>query len=601
MTKIDLNILFRVIRRYAKKDPWMFFDTIFYNMLAVMRPFLSVILVSLLLDQITAGYSAQELISTAVIGSTVIFLLTQLENYLMKKRSEQALRTWDLQKEYLSEKNLRMEYDLFEDSDTQLLMRKQLEYAKMSQIVFTNIFEYTEQLSRILTGLVMSVILAVPLFLSCGFIGAAVPLLLLAAVTLLHKKEGEHRNRMEHDCMEKWMKDENLVSYYLNTLLGNCENCKDIHIFHQKPLIQRELDGGIRRMEKHSSHMFQISLRHGCTAESASSLTGWLLYLFAGLISLGGQVTLGNAVKYVNGITSFMQSFSGLTMLYVNIRQLIPYAREFEEFLTLEKDRFSGSLPIEKRRDNKFSLEFKNVSFRYPNADEYALKNITFKLEIGDRIAIVGRNGSGKTTFIKLLCRLYDPTEGEILVNGIDIRKYNEQEYRRILAVVFQDYHIFSLKVSENVAASQYVDSKRVLDAMKKAGLEPLLQKLPSGIDTYIGKEFDANGFKTSGGENQKLAIARAIYHRAPFVIMDEPTAALDPVAEYEVYSGFDRLVGTRTAFYVSHRLSSCRFCNEILVFDEGHIVQRGNHDTLLLQKDGLYAQLWNAQAQYYA
>lgn len=601
MTKTDFHTLFCVLKRYAKKDPWMFFDTIFYNMLAVMRPFLSVLLVSLLLDQITAGYSARDLTATAVIGSTVIFLLTQLENYLMKKRSEQALRTWDLQKEYLSEKNLQMEYDLFEASDTQLLMRRQLEYAQMSCIVFTNIFEYTEQLSRTLTSLVMSVVLAVPLFLSCGLIGAAVPLILLAAVTVIQKTEGERRNRMEKSCMQKWMKDENLVSYYLHTLLGDCENCKDIHIFNQKPLIQRELNAGIRRMEKHSNHMFRISLRHRCTAESASSLTGWLLYLFAGLISLGGQVTLGNAVKYVNGITSFIESFSGLTLLYLNIRQFIPYARELEDFLTLKKDRFCGSLPVEKRRDNKFSIEFRNVSFRYPNAGEYALKNISFKLEIGDRVAVVGRNGSGKTTFIKLLCRLYDPTEGEILVNGIDIRKYKEQEYRQILAVVFQDYHIFSLKIGENVAASQSVDRKRALDAMKKAGLEPLLRKLPSGLDTYIGKEFDSGGFKTSGGENQKLAIARAIYHRAPFVIMDEPTAALDPVAEYEVYSGFDRLVGTRTAFYVSHRLSSCRFCNEILVFDEGRIVQRGSHDSLLLQKDGLYAQLWNAQAQYYA
>lgn len=330
-----------------------------------------------------------------------------------------------------------------------------------------------------------------------------------------------------------------------------------------------------------------------------NSLSCWVLYLFSGIIALGGGITIGNAVKYINGITRFTESFQNLILVMTNIKQMIPYAEDVEAFLNLKPRRAQGTIPVEKRQDNKFSLELRNVSFRYPNMEEYALKNINLKLEIGDRVAIVGPNGSGKSTFIKLLCRLYDPTEGEILLNGIDIRKYAEKEYLAILAVVFQDYHIFSLKIGENIAASPDVDEKRALEAMEKAGLERLIVKLPDGVNTYVGKNFSPEGFEVSGGEKQKLAIARAIYHRAPFVIMDEPTAALDPVAEYEVYAGFDRLVGSRTAFYISHRLASCRFCKEILVFDQGKIVQRGSHGTLIAE-EGLYAQLWNAQAQYY-
>ena len=226
--------------------------------------------------------------------------------------------------------------------------------------------------------------------------------------------------------------------------------------------------------------------------------------------------------------------------------------------------------------------------------------NLKMVLKPGDHIAIVGRNGSGKTTFIKLLCRLYNVTEGVIRVNGKDIRDYAYEEYVDIFSVVFQDYRMFSLELGENIAASEKVEEERVLDAMRKAGLGHRLENLPNGLDTYVGKEFEESGVNFSGGERQKLAIARAIYKDAPFVIMDEPTAALDPISECDVYESFDRLVGHKAAVYISHRLASCRFCDKILVFSEGGVVQNGSHEALVEQK-GLYREMWNAQAQWYA
>ena len=259
----------------------------------------------------------------------------------------------------------------------------------------------------------------------------------------------------------------------------------------------------------------------------------------------------------------------------------------------------SGTIPVEKRRDHRFLVEFEQVSFRYPGTQTDVIRNLNLKFVIGEKMAIVGKNGSGKTTFIKLLCRLYDVTEGCIKVNGIDIRKYNYAEYQKLFAVVFQDFRLFAFSVGENVAASKQVEVSRAMDALGRAGLEERMEKLRDGLDTFVGKEVYADGVVFSGGEKQKMAIARAIYKDASFVIMDEPTAALDPISECEVYAGFDQMVGKKTALYISHRLASCRFCEDILVFDQGTVVQRGSHEELV-KEDGIYRKLWNAQAQYY-
>ena len=211
----------------------------------------------------------------------------------------------------------------------------------------------------------------------------------------------------------------------------------------------------------------------------------------------------------------------------------------------------------------------------------------------------MGKNGSGKTTFIKLLCRLYDVTEGCIKVNGIDIRKYDYKEYCNLFGVVFQDFTMFDFPLGEAISCSEEVDEERAMDALTRAGISERVKELPQGLATYIGKGFDESGVNFSGGEKQKLAIARAIYKNAPFVIMDEPTAALDPEAEAEVFAGFDKMVGRKTAIYISHRLGCVECGADNRVWEKGWGVAPGSHEEPAAQ-DGLYSQLWNAQAQYY-
>lgn len=244
--------------------------------------------------------------------------------------------------------------------------------------------------------------------------------------------------------------------------------------------------------------------------------------------------------------------------------------------------------------------DIRDVSFRYPNTETWALRHVNMKFQVGSRLAVVGENGSGKTTFIKLLYRLYDPTQGEILLNGIDIRKYSYRQYIDLFSVVFQDFQLLAFPLGQNVAAAVEVDKGRAASCLEMAGFGKRLAALPQGLETPLYKEFDESGVQVSGGEAQKIALARALYKDAPFVVLDEPTAALDPVAEMEVYENFDKIVGDKTAVYISHRLSSCRFCDDIAVFDHGHIVQQGSHDALV-EAPGKYQELWHAQAQYYA
>ena len=329
-------------------------------------------------------------------------------------------------------------------------------------------------------------------------------------------------------------------------------------------------------------------------------ITGFV-YVFTCLKAWGGAFDVGSVTQYVGAATAMADSIFKLTAQLGNLKTNAGYLDATFRFLDIPNSMYQGSLTTEKRADRQYEVEFRNVSFKYPGSDAYALKNMNIKFRVGSRLAVVGMNGSGKTTFIKLLCRLYDPTEGEILLNGIDIRKYRYDEYMNIFSVVFQDFKLFALPLGQNVATSSTYDEKRVTDCLIKAGFGERLKTLEKGLDTYLYKQLDKDGVEMSGGEEQKIAIARALYKDAPFIVLDEPTAALDPVAEAEIYEKFNDIAGDKTAIYISHRLSSCKFCDEIAVFDGGRMIQFGTHEELLADEGGKYHELWYAQAQYYA
>lgn len=381
------------------------------------------------------------------------------------------------------------------------------------------------------------------------------------------------------------------------------ERALDIRSYEQEGFFAEKMEKEREFTENSSIGRWARGPMGGYRALSAGIsriLTG-MVSLFVCLKAWGGAFGIGAVTQYLSAFIALSDGVYAMVKALGDMRSNTPYLKRIFSYLDTPNKMYQGSLSVEKRSDRNYEVELKNVSFRYPGTREWALKNVCLKFRIGERLAVVGENGSGKTTMIKLLCRLYDPDEGEILLNGINIRKYRYREYMELFSVVFQDFMLTAFTLGENVAASRKYDADRVRSCLADAGFGERLSQLKDGLDTCIYREFDKDGVEISGGEAQKIAIARALYRNSPFIILDEPTAALDPVAEMAVYESFDRLIQDKTAVYISHRLSSCRFCDRIAVFDRGRIVQSGSHEELVADREGKYYELWQAQARYYA
>jgi len=386
-----------------------------------------------------------------------------------------------------------------------------------------------------------------------------------------------------------------LYFHYINHL-EDYKTGKDVRLYNQKGMLSDIFTTYFDKTKALSKKTSQLDLRSDGLQSVLLIIVLIASYIFVGMKALAGAFPVGNIVLYVGAIGRFreglMSFMRGVGQLYSNTEQL----KTLKTFLEIPAKKHGGEIPV---LGCSLEIEFRNVSFKYPGSENYALKNLSIKLNVGEKLAVVGQNGSGKTTFIKLLCRLYDPTEGEILLNGVNIKEYNFQEYMTLFSVVFQDFSLFSFSLGENIAASIDYDEALAKQHLKESGLDERYAKMENGLRTYLYKDFDESGVDISGGEAQKVALARALYKNAPFIILDEPTAALDPIAEFEIYSKFNEIVKQRTAVYISHRLSSCRFCDDIAVFHNGMLVQRGRHD-VLVSEVGKYQELWEVQAQYY-
>lgn len=312
---------------------------------------------------------------------------------------------------------------------------------------------------------------------------------------------------------------------------------------------------------------------------------------------LAGKLSIGSFAMCISAVTSFSEAMRGIMERIVEIQAYDFYYEQLDEYLHVPQTLRQGpqtSIPAGEHR-----IEFRNVGFRYQGANTLALRNIDLVLVPGERIALVGENGSGKTTLIKLLCRMYKPTEGVILMDGVDIQTLDYDEYMGLIAAVFQDFQVFDCSVKDNILLGRPMDDGKLEEIVDQVGLGARIASLPHGLNTTVGRRFDEEGFEPSGGEAQKMALARALCRDAPLVILDEPTAAMDPKAEYELYCGFDRLIGNKTAVYISHRLSACHLCHRIAVLHQGRLIEYGTHDELMA-RGGRYAELYALQAQYY-
>ena len=337
-----------------------------------------------------------------------------------------------------------------------------------------------------------------------------------------------------------------------------------------------------------------------CIGSFVNFLKNLCIYGYLSYRLLTGAIGIGDFTLLAGSANTLKDSLQGVLNQMQELNRKLNFMKEYVKFVDMEDSHRTGTVSVD--NGQLPVIEFKNVSFRYPAMQDYVLKDINITIPAGQHLSVVGLNGAGKTTFIKLLCRLYDVDEGEILLNGVNIKDYDYDSYMKELAVVFQDFKMFALSMRDNIRLGDWEKEGTDMEQIcKLSGLSEKVASLTKGLDTQIYKYFDPEGIEPSGGEMQKLAIARALYKDAPVVILDEPTAALDPIAEYDIYRQFDMLVGGKTAIYISHRLSSCKFCDRIAVFADKTIKEYGTHEELVDLPDGIYAEMYQAQAQYYA
>lgn len=386
---------------------------------------------------------------------------------------------------------------------------------------------------------------------------------------------------------------------YLFRVLTEYGFAKETRINHADTWIRSKYADEQREYLKKFSGNQDKHFKLGLLSDLLMLMQTILLYLYCVIRVVNRTITIGDFSLYIGATAAFIGCAASLFSEIQKIRSLSQYIDDYRAFIKQVAPSEVTDCQNDIADSDKHEIEFKNVSFIYPGTKNYALKNVSFKITNGERLAIVGYNGAGKSTIIKLICRLYTPTEGEILYNGSNIATLKYEEYSKLLSVVFQDFNIYSLSLKENIVLNGRTDDGEIQMAIEKSGLSDKLKTLPRGLDTQLGREFDENGVEFSGGETQKVSCARAYYRNTAVIILDEPTASLDPVSEQQLYNRFNEIIGTKTAVYITHRLASVRFCDRLAVLVNGEMVEYGTHKELMKNKK-VYYDMFTKQAKYY-
>ncbi|UUR84742.1 ABC transporter ATP-binding protein [Clostridium perfringens] len=581
----------KYIMGYAwSQDKVLFAQCGVYTILASIAPFIGIFLPKFLIDELL-GQRRIEIILMTLIG---FFLLSSVVNYSIAwLRCAYSPRVTKIRTDYItmiSDKIMKMDFKNTEDPEVLNKIKSVMNAVMSNNTGVEGVYHTLLGLFGRLTAFVGYI--SIVLFLSPWILlFLIINVLISYALTMRVKK-------YEYSQKEK-AADKDRRTFYVFDTMYDFAYGKDIRIYDLKNIlidkfkklrgeridISKDVQG--KQLKVKIVDVILLVIRE-CV------VYGYLIYnvLFTGM-------GIGDFTMYFSTINGFGDWMKGILDDLANIKAQNMYLDDMREFLEIksENKEKTRDIPI----DSSYEIEFKNVSFKYPKTDKYIYKNLSLKIKKGQRLAIVGINGAGKTTFVKLLCRLYEPTSGEILINGVNIKDFSKEEYYKILSVVFQDIKTFAFTVAENVSLENLedVDREKVLHCIEKAGVGDKINSLKKGIDTSLLKILDGEGIELSGGENQKLALARALYKNGKIVILDEPTSALDAVAEYNIYKGFDELIGDKTAIYISHRLASTKFCDVIAFFENGEIVEYGTHEELL-KKNGKYSDMFNIQAQYY-
>lgn len=568
-----------------------FFVRVFRLLILSVAPFVSIFFIPAIVAELMGGKSADTLFRLAaamVVIDFFIWIMNGALGNIIERYGQKFENHFNV---LLSKRIMELDFQMTEDKKA----LDQLELARNGMSGYSGgmnglmdpLFDF---ISAVLTLLGVAYLI---------FSKAPIVLLISVIIVIATTAVNAGLNKIEQEGYRKLSKI-NRIFGYLGWELADFRFGKDIRLYESKNMMVGKWSRYTEEMNEENVRIADKQLPLQMLSVLTNISHDVAIYFYLGFLAIMGKIAISTCLQMISSASTFTGSLNRIMNCYLDMAKRANYANEFVKFMD-----YPPAMPKGDRRvkAGMHVFEFRNVSFSYPGSEKEVLKNVNLTIREGEHLSVVGLNGAGKTTMIKLLCRLYDPTAGEILMDGVNIKEYDYEQYMDTFAPVFQDFKLFAFSIQENLLLKDEFTKEEEQKAeliLKKAGIDRKIDSLAKGIHTVLFKQFDKDGIEPSGGEQQKIAIARALIKDAPVVILDEPTAALDPIAEYEIYRQFEDLVNGKTAIYISHRLSSCQFCDRIAVFAEGSVKEYGTHAQLVRKADGIYAKMFAAQAQYY-
>lgn len=597
----------KAFRQMARFEPALLPLTLLLAVCSGVKPFINIYFSARIVAELWNTRDIRTLITLVAICLGLNFFLQIVNEWLTPTFYMLRNRLYEKERLTIENKLFTLDYAKLEDSEFQELVHL---HSESMEKIYSSFVQLGWMLRDFVSGLVTvicSLVILAPLFkigitktgegfmhspwffaVLLGVIGISVVVILLLS---------NRTSRIWFLSQDRYGRLNRLFHRYRD-ILANYNSGKEVRLYKEQALIEKEATEEL--LTKGETILRETSQQSAAASSYIAiigAIVGFGVYLFIGVKGLLGLFDLESLIRYTG---AFMQIITGITSIAVTLgknAEIVPNLEYFFKIAETKSEMTYGDKTVDL---NKVEIEFRDVYFKYPSAENDTLKGITLKIRKGERLAVVGRNGSGKTTFIKLLCRLYDADRGEILINGVNIQELTKECCMQLFSVVFQDFKLFALSVADNLTIGETPDPVRLKQCLAEADALERVERMAKKTGTVLYKDMDKDGVEVSGGEAQKLALARALYKGSPVVILDEPTAALDPVAEHRIYEQFNAFVEGKTAIYISHRLSSCRFCDRIAVFKKGELIQFGTHDGLLAEETGEYKKLWDAQAKYY-
>ena len=565
---------------------------IFLALLTVARSVTELFLAPEILARVESGAPLHELLGTIGVFVLALIALAAVGGYAnvnaIWPRMNVRLRVMRL----CTDKSGEMSYPLTSDPEVLKLRQAAIMTVHNNDAPAENIWVTLEELTRNIAGF------ALYLFIMRSLHPLLIAAVLAATVlSFLAARRAQALNYADRDEINK----QNDRAEYITTVANDVTTAKDIRIFGLAPWLKEVREDVIRAIDalavKREKRLFFANLADALLSMARNGFAYFILISMA----LAGELSAPEFLLYFTAVSGFTTWVTGIMDKFATLRRECMELSQTMEFINLpEPFRFEGGKAIPERKPAGRELRLEHVSFRYPGAERDTLHDVNLTLRPGEKLAIVGLNGAGKTTLVKLLCGFLDPTEGRVLMDGEDIRGFNRREYYSLFSAVFQEFSVLDVTVADNVAQSaDGVDTERVRECVEKAGLAELVEKLPNGLDTHVGRDVYLDGVQFSGGETQRLMLARALYRGGDVLVLDEPTAALDPIAENDIYMKYNKMTEGKTSVFISHRLASTRFCDRVIFLADGRIAEEGTHDELL-RLGGGYAELFEIQSRYY-